>query len=166
MYFLFLCDFSSINFNISNETKMSTNLLVTHSRTTKNAQKLFKMAKSTAQKKAQTIITDGSFSYSKSVKKEFKTYKNPKPHYLYVSFKQKDSNNNIIERYHGTHKDRTKSMRGMKSLKGVQIYNKGFKNYYNFVKPHSSLGMTPAQYSGLGVPASWEKIMKSTLDTI
>ncbi len=72
-----------------------------------------------------------------------------------------DSNNNIIERYHGTHKDRTKSMRGMKTLKGVQIYNKGFKNYYNFVKPHLSLGMTPAQASGLNVPDNWEEIMKN-----
>ncbi len=149
---------------MDNQTKFLLASDVSHKRTTKDAQNLFKNAKITANKKAQTIITDGSFSYSKSVKKEFKTYKNPKPHYHYVSFKQKDSNNNIIERYHGTHKDRTKSMRGMKTMKGIQTYNIGFKNYYNFVKPHLGLnGLTPAQVSGLNIPANWEKIMKNAL---
>ncbi len=146
---------------MDNKTKFLLASNVTNQRSTKDALKLFKMAKSTAGKKAQTVITDGSFSYSKSVKKEFATYKNKKPHYRYVSLKQKNSNNNIIERYHGTHKDRTKSMRGMKSLKGVQTYNIGFKNYYNFVKSHMGLnGLTPAQASGLNVPANWENILK------
>ena len=149
---------------MDNKTKFLLASNVTHKRGTKDALKLFKMAKSTAGKKATKIITDGSFSYSKSVKKEFKTYKNPKPHYRYVSFKQKDSNNNIIERYHGTHKDRTKSMRGMKTMKGIQTYNMGFKNYYNFVKPHLGLnGLTPAQVSGLNVPVNWKDIMKCAL---
>ena len=122
------------------------------------------MAKNTAGKKAQTLITDGSFAYSYSVKKEFGTYKNKKPHYRYVSFRQKDSNNNIIERYHGTHKDRTKSMRGMKTMKGINIYNIGFKNYYNFIKPHMGLGgLTPAQVSELNIPANWKMILKEAL---
>ena len=149
---------------MDNETKFLLASNVTHSRTTKNAQKLFKQAKNTAGKKAQTIITDGSFSYSKSVKKEFATRKNKKPHYRYVSFRQKDSNNNIIERYHGTYKDRVKSMRCMKNLKGANIYNIGFKNYYNFVKPHLSLsGLTPAQVSGLNVKPNWKDIMIKSL---
>ncbi len=139
---------------------------VTNQRSTKDAQRLFKQAKRIANKKAYTIIMDGSFAYSKSIKKEFRTRKNKNLHYRYVSLRQKDSNNNIIERYHGTHKDRTKSMRGMKSLKGVQTYNKGFKNYYNFIKPHLSLnGKTPAQTSGISVPANWERILKKAINS-
>ena len=150
---------------MDNQTKFLLASDVSHKRTTKDAQNLFKNAKITANKKAQTIITDGSFSYSKSVKKEFATRQNKKPHYRYVSFRQKDSNNNIIERYHGTHKDRTKSMRGMKTMKGIQTYNIGFKNYYNFVKPHLSLdGLTPAQVSGLSVNPNWKNIMKNALE--
>ena len=149
---------------MDNQTKFLLASDVSHKRTTKDAQNLFKQAKNTANKKAQTIITDGSFSYSKSVKKEFKTYKNPKPHYRYISFRQKDSNNNIIERYHGTHKDRTKSMRGMKTMKGIKTYNIGFKNYYNFVKPHLGLGgLTPAQVSGLDIEPNWKMILKEAL---
>ena len=149
---------------MDNQTKFLLSSNVTHKRGLKDAQNLFKQAKKTANKKALKVITDGSFTYNKPVKKEFATYKNKKPHYQYVSLKQKNSNNNIIERYHGTHKDRTKSMRGMKTIKGANIYNTGFKNYYNFIKPHLSLGMTPAQASGLNVNPNWSEILKNALN--
>jgi len=46
----------------------------------KDTRETFQIAKKIAQKKAKTVVTDGAFSYNKAVRKEFMTYKNPKPH--------------------------------------------------------------------------------------
>ncbi len=77
-----------------------------------DARRTFKKAKKTAGKKAKTVVTDGSFNYSKAVRKEFATYQNPKPHKRYVSLRQKKGNNNKVERFHETFRQRDKVMRG------------------------------------------------------
>jgi len=151
---------------MDNKTRFLLANNVTNQRSTKDARTLFQQAKKTANKKAQTIITDGAFAYNKAVQKEFKTYKNPNPHYRYVSLRQHDSNNNIIERFHGTYRQREKSMRSMKTLKGANTFSKGFRLYYNFVRPHINLnGKTPAQVSGIKVNADWIELMKSAIDS-
>src|SRR3989344_1574676 len=83
-------------------------------RTYEDARETFQIAKSVAGKKAKTIVTDGAFSYQKAVRKEFGTYQNPNPHYRYVSLNQHDSNNNVIERFHESFRQRDKTMRGFK----------------------------------------------------
>lgn len=149
---------------MDNKTRFLLASNVTEKRTTENARTLFKQAKQQASKKAQTIITDGAFAYSQAVRKEFMTYKNKNPHYRYVSLRQHDSNNNIIERYHGTFRQREKNMRCMKTLKGANMFNKGFAIYYNFIKPHMSLdNKTPAQASGIKFYGNWEDLMRSAL---
>jgi transposase-like protein len=149
---------------MDNKTRFLLANNVTDKRTTENARNLFKQAKKTAGKKAQTIITDGAFAYSQAVRKEFMTYKNPNPHYRYVSLRQHDSNNNIIERFHGNYRAREKSMRSMKTLEGANTFSKGFKIYNNFIRVHQSLSKTPAQMSGLKVNPNWEELMKSALN--
>jgi transposase-like protein len=149
---------------MDNETRFLLASNVTEKRTTANARTLFKKAKQTANKKAQLVITDGAFAYSQAVRKEFMTYKNKNPHYRYVSLRQKDSNNNIVERYHGTFRQREKNMRCMKTLKGTNMFNKGFAIYYNFIKPHMSLdNKTHAQAGGIKFYGNWEDLMRSAL---
>lgn len=150
---------------MDNKTRFLLANNVTDKRTTENARNLFKQAKKTAGKKAQTIITDGAFAYSQAVRKEFMTYKNPNPHYRYVSLRQHDSNNNIIERFHGNYRAREKSMRSMKTLEGANTFSKGFRLYHNFIRVHQSLGKTPAQMGGLEVNPNWEELMKSAIDS-
>lgn len=136
---------------------------VTPSRTTENARSLFQQAKQQAGTTAKTVITDGAFAYGKAVRKEFATYANPKPHYRYVSIRAHDSNNNKIERYHGSFRQRDKTMRSFKSPTGTAAYAQGFKNYYNFMRPHLTLGSTPAQKAGLPVEANWHKLLTASL---
>lgn len=150
---------------MDNKTRFLLANNVTSQRSTKDARTLFKMAKQTANKKAQTIVTDGSFSYIESVKKEFRTYKNPNPHYRYVSLRQHDSNNNILERFHRNYRAREKSMRCMKTLEGANTFSKGFKLYHNFIRVHQSLGKTPAQMSGIELNPNWEELLFSALDS-
>lgn len=131
-------------------------------RTTVDARQTFKMAKEQAGKKALTVITDGSFSYDKAVRKEFSTYKNPNPHYRYVSIRAKDTSNNKIERFHESFRQRDKVMRGFKG--NQKQYAENFKTYYNFVRPHTGLeGNTPAQKAGIQQQGNWKELLEKAV---
>lgn len=132
-------------------------------RTTADARQTFQEAKNIAGKKAQLVVTDGSFSYEKAVRKEFMTYANPKPHYRYVSIRSKDSSNNKIERFHNTFRARDKVMRGFGGKQ--KAFAENFKTYYNFVKNHQALNMTPAQKAGIDQKPEWKELLLKTIKT-
>jgi len=127
-------------------------------RTTADARETFQKAKAIAGKKAQTVITDGSFSYEQAVRKEFATYKNPRPHYRYVSMRAKDVSNNRIERFHETFRQRDKTMRNFQT--NQKEYAENFKTYYNFVRTHQGLKQTPAQKAGINVNPQWKELLE------
>ena len=71
---------------------------------------------------------------------------------MLTTIRDKRSNNNNIERLNGTIRDRLQSMRGLQNIKTAEIMTSAFRNYCNFIKPHSSIGgITPALKSGIGV---------------
>ncbi len=86
------------------------------------------------------------------------TYENPNPHYRYVSILQKDSNNNVIERFHESFRQCDKVMRGFK--RNQKQYAENFKTYYNFMRIHQGLGTTPARKAGIEVKPELERIIK------
>jgi transposase-like protein len=56
------------------------------------------------------------------------------------------SNNNVVERLHGTIRQRNKIMRGLDDEVTAQTMMDGLRIYYNFIRPHMALnGQTPAQ---------------------
>jgi putative transposase len=60
---------------------------------------------------------------------------------------------NVIERFQGTLKDRTKVMRGFKKPATAQHILEGWLVYYNYLRPHESLNdATPAQVAGIELP--------------
>jgi transposase-like protein len=122
-----------------------------------DARATFQQAKATAGKKARVVITDGSFNYTKAVRKEFATYENPNPHSRYVSIRARSPTNNPIERFHGSFRQRDKVMRGFKTRQAAFAQN--FQTYYNFVRQHQKLGVTPAQKAGLTVAPEWRELL-------
>ncbi|MEM3803083.1 MAG: IS6 family transposase, partial [Conexivisphaerales archaeon] len=59
-------------------------------------------------------------------------------------------NNNKIERFNKTLKQRIGLMSSFRSKATAEAFIKGFQFYYNYIKPHRSLhGKTPGQASGL-----------------
>jgi putative transposase len=72
-------------------------------------------------------------------------------------------NSELIERWHGTLKDRTKSLRGLKSVETANKFLDGFLSWYNFMRPHESLnGMTPAEKAKIQYTAkSWSDVVRT-----
>lgn len=123
-----------------------------------DARQTFQQAKSVAGTTATTVITDGAFSYDKAVRKEFATYGNPKPHRRYISLADRSHpNNNPIERFHNSFRQRDKVMRGFKG--NQHQFAENFKTYYNFVRNHQGLGVTPAQKAGINQSPEWKELL-------
>ena len=61
-------------------------------------------------------------------------------------------NNSRVERLHNTMREREKVMRHLKRAQSAEKILKGFRAYYNFVRPHMALdGHTPAQEAAIPI---------------
>jgi transposase-like protein len=129
-------------------------LLASHLSTTRSvrdATVLFRDAYEHAGKKPSIVITDRYGAYPRAFKKVFRTIYSDSPvHYESEGFTFQ-WNTNLIERFHGTLKQRTKVMRGFKNKRTANTILHGFVIHYNFMLEHSSLGdIAPAQRAGIG----------------
>ena len=151
------------NWNVmDSRTRFLLTTMISEGRNIYDARKVFRRAKEIASENPQTIITDGLQSYRKGIKKEFHTRRTGIKHLRCETLRTK-VNNNKIERFHNTFRERDKVMRGFHSKKSVNAYNEGFRAYYNFIRMHSAIGTTPAFMSGidLNLPQNrWLGIIK------
>jgi transposase-like protein len=146
---------------IDNETKFMVATHLSGDRTIKEALSIFKQAKERAFEKPNKIMTDGLWAYEKAFKKAFYSrYKADKVELIRrVGIRTRETNN-VVERLHGTLKDRLKPMRGLKSKETAQIFLDGWFVFYNFLRPHQSInGNTPAKVSGVNIEVENWKFM-------
>lgn len=69
-------------------------------------------------------------------------------------------NNNRIERFHGTWRERDKIMRGMEDNEHTEELLDNFRTYYNFIRSHMGLeGKTPAEKVGLNLNLGRNKML-------
>jgi len=119
---------------------------VTKRRTGAEAQRIVRESLRRAGKQPRRWITDGLSSYRKA---ESDLTENGKTTHI-RSKGLTEGTNNLIERFHGTVKERTKVMRGFRDGKTAALFAQGYRVYYNFVRPHKALrGLTPAEAAGL-----------------
>ena len=120
----------------------------------------FREAKAVAKTEARVLLTDGLPSYGPAAQREF-------PDAVHVSGVgiQGRVNNNRMERYHGTFKERSKVMRAIKEPESAFI--QGQRVYYNYLRPHTALeGKTPAQAAGIELDLTgnkWESLIKKAV---
>jgi transposase-like protein len=132
-------------------------LLASHmsmTRTTKDAQALMEKALGRAGKSPRVIYTDKLSAYLDGIELTFGAdtkHKQGGPFDI-------EKNTNLIERFHGTLKARTKVMRGMRNPKTAMLIMDGWLINYNFFRPHESLlDKTPAQVAHADYPyKSWK----------
>jgi putative transposase len=135
-------------------------LLASHIATSRqlgDARLVLKRAEIKAGKKPKVVISDSLNSYPQAIGDVFGA---DVQHIKYKGL-TKDPNNNILERFHGTLKDRTKVMRGLKDLETARLVTDGWLIYYNYLRPHESLeNKTPAEFSGIAYPyKNWTDII-------
>jgi len=127
---------------IDYETKFLVADHVSDERNDSEAVEFLNKIKTGSPKLPHVIQTDCSYDYPPAFRKVFPRRR---IHKSYPAWK-KHFKNNPIERLHNTIKQRYKVFRGFDNLKtSIEFFN-FYKQYYNFIRKHTSLGgRTPAQ---------------------
>jgi len=127
------------------------------SRTIKEAALVMNEAKRRAGKSPKRVITDRLAAYIDGIELVFGA---DTKHIQSKPFTDVNSTN-IIERFHGTMKDRTNVIRGFKNMTTAELLTDAWLVHYNFFKEHESLGnIPPAQKMGIATPLkSWAEVV-------
>ena len=139
---------------IDDKTRFLLASRLTESRTTRDAQMLMDRARKQAGKSPKTVITDKLASYLDVNYGKGAEHEQGGPFSL-------DSNTNLIERFHGTLKSRTKIMRGLKGLETAHDFASGWLIHYNYFRPHESLdNKTPGSVAKADFPCKcWKDVV-------
>jgi transposase-like protein len=150
---------------LDHETRFLIASEVTKHRYIEDARKVLKEAKETANgQRPDFIVTDKLPAYKEAVTKEFYTAKKPRTEHVRLKSFKEGTNNNIVERLHGTIRERTKVMRGMDNDKSAKDMMEANRIYYNYLRPHQALnGKTPAEKAGIDLNLQgnkWEELIR------
>ncbi len=128
-------------------------------RTTKDAALVMNQAKRKAGKSPKRIITDKLAAYIDGIELVFGA---DTKHIQSKPFVDVDSTN-IIERFHGTLKDRTNVVRGFKNMNTARILTEAWLVHYNFFKEHETLGNVPPVVKMGATPIKdWAEVISQT----
>jgi putative transposase len=138
-------------------------LLASHislTRTTKDAKTLMERAAERAGKTPKVIITDKLRAYLDGIELAF----GAETKHLPAKKLTTSPGTQLIERFHGTLKARTKVMRGLKTRSSAKLLTDGWLVHYNFFRPHEAHnGKTPAEKAGIKFPfRNWLDVVKES----
>lgn len=127
---------------------------VSKRREVKDARSIIAKGKTVA--RPNYVITDSLRSYEEAIRKELDARKvaHIKTKSLSDGFQ-----NRPIERYHNEIRETLKARRGLGNDESTQRYADAYKDYHNFVRPHSSLSdRTPAEAAGIDLGLGHNRI--------
>lgn len=129
---------------------------ITTTRGTQDAKALMDKAVAKAGKAPRVIYTDKLAAYLDGIEQ---TFGSDTRHGQGGPF-DIENNTNLIERFHGTLKERTKVMRALKNRSTLKQFTDGWLVHYNFFRPHMSLkDRTPAQMAKIDFPfRNWKDL--------
>jgi putative transposase len=147
---------------IDEDTKFMVASHLSGTRTFEDTVAIFRKGFDQSKVRPKAVFVDGSHVYSRAFNKVFYTMrKDTRPELVQRVGVRTRETNNIVERLHGTLKDRTKPMRGLKSYDSTKRLLEGYSVHYNCVRPHQSLGgKTPAQAARMDVPNNWKGLIE------
>lgn len=144
---------------LDRDTRFMIANMISNTRYVEDAQRIFKMAKEQADGKPDYIVTDGLQSYNKAFNREFYTNTKPRTEHIRCAGIAKKSNNNKVERLNETVREREKIMRGMQNNKTATVLMSGFRDYYNFLRPHMGIdNNTPANEAGIDLELGRKRV--------
>lgn len=134
---------------LDSETRFLIASHISEGRGMKGACLLLREGLKKARRRPLEVITDGLPSYNTAIEKEFQSMEGLLPLHIQGPFTS-PLNNNRMERFYETLKNRTKITYGLNSVESASLFTDGFSLYYNFIRPHQSLhGETPAKMAGI-----------------
>lgn len=130
---------------------------LTYNRTSQHAKELIEKAVKRAGKSPKKLITDKLGAYVEGAEMALG---GDTEHIQSKGFIIQP-NTNLLERFHGSLKSRTKVMRGLKTPEGASMILDGWIVYYNFFRGHESLdGKTPAEKAGIkSIMHNWRDVV-------
>lgn len=133
--------------NVKDRFLLASHLTIT--RTMRSAVAVLYEAKGRTIGIPRQIVSDGMMAYPDAIERVF----GADSEHIRAKGLTAEINTNIIERFQGTVKERTKVMRGLKTLESAKIISEGFIIHYDFLRPHMTLkDKTPAVAAGLKLP--------------
>ena len=144
---------------IDDKTRFLLATRMTFSRTTHDAEMLMKEAQKKAGKSPKVVITDKNSSYLDGIEL---TFGGDTEHVQSKPFTADTHSTQKIERWHETLKERTKVMKGLKTLETAIQFVDGFLVHYNYFRGNEALdGKTPAEEAGIKFPyKDWAEIIR------
>jgi transposase-like protein len=146
---------------IDDKTRFLLSSHMSLSRGIRDARILVERAADRAGKTPKVIITDKLAAYLDGIELAF----GAETKHLPVKKLATSGGTQLIERFHGTLKSRTKVMRGLKKRETARLIMDGWLIHYNFFRPHEALGdKAPAEKAGIKLPfRNWLDVVKSEL---
>jgi putative transposase len=124
---------------------------LTRGRTHKDARGFFEVAKKQAKRDPQVIFSDGLDSYRGEYDPISLGNYGKIAHIANVGIRS-HMGNHRVERLHNTMREREKVMRHLKRAQSAEKILKGFRAYYNYVRPHMALeNHTPAEMAAVPI---------------
>jgi putative transposase len=138
-------------------TRFWISTIVSQRREIADARAIFKDGK-TKTTSPKAIIHDGLHSYDEAFHREYFTLKNSRVKNLRSISVRNEGLNSLVERLHGTIRDREKVMRGMQKKESAQKIIEAMRIHYNYCREHSQLGKTPVEQAGIKLDLAGNKI--------
>jgi len=111
------------------------------------------------------LTSDAHRTYQEAFNQVFYTrYKEGRVEYEQINHQKTGRFNYIMERVWNTLRERIKIMRSFKASWSAKLLIDGFFIWYNFVRPHMTLGCTPAEMVGLK-GGSWVELINLKLNS-
>lgn len=135
---------------------------ISGSRTFDDTVAIFQKGLDHSKARPQAVFVDGSHVYQGAFNRVlYSRYKVNRVELVQrVGIKARETNN-IVERLHGTLKDRLRPMRGLKSMESSKAILEGYVVHYNYIRPHKSLkGKIPAAEAGITAPSNWKGLIE------
>lgn len=128
---------------------------VSKRRETKDARSI--IAKGRAISKPSYVITDSLRTYEDAIRKELDSRKTA---HIKTKSLSDGFQNRPIERYHNEIRETLKARRALGNDESTQRYAEAYKDYHNFVRPHTGLpdNMTPAEAAGIDLGLGHDRI--------
>ena len=124
---------------------------LTRGRKRTDAHAFFEVAKKQAKRDPQVIFSDGLDSYRGAYEPIWIDNVSKVVHIANVGIRS-HMGNHRVERLHNTMREREKVMRHLKRAQSAEKILKGFRVYYNFLRPHMALeNHTPAQTAAVPI---------------